>query len=88
MLAFEIQRGIKQRWKSDESYYPWWLRPLRSLSLGGEDPLENGMATHSSSLAWRIPLTGDSPCGQKESDKTEREPGGLQSMGYKRVGHH
>ena len=36
-------------------------------SLGWEDPLEKGMATHSSILAWRIPWT--------------EEPGGLQSMG-------
>ena len=35
-------------------------------SLGGEDPLEEEMATHSSVLAWRIPWTG--------------EPGGLQSI--------
>ena len=28
-------------------------------SLGGEDPLENGMATHSSILAWRIPWSGE-----------------------------
>ena len=41
-------------------------------SLGQEDPLEKGMATHSSILAWRIPWT--------------EEPGGLQSMGSKRVG--
>ena len=40
-------------------------------SLGQEDPLENGMATHSSVLAWRIPWT--------------EEPGGLQSMGLQRV---
>ena len=39
--------------------------PVRSL--GWEDPLEKGMATHSSILAWRIPWT--------------EEPGGLQSMG-------
>ena len=39
-----------------------WVR-----SLGQEDPLEEGMATHSSILAWRIPWT--------------EEPGGLQSMG-------
>ena len=38
-----------------------------------EDPLEEGMATHSSILAWRIPWT--------------EEPGGLQSMGSQRVGH-
>ena len=42
-------------------------------SLGQEDPLENGMATHSSILAWRIPPT--------------EEPGGLQSMGLQRVRH-
>ena len=42
-------------------------------SLGWEDPLEEGMATHSSILAWRIPWT--------------EEPGGLQSMGSQRVRH-
>ena len=42
-------------------------------SLGGEDPLEEGMATHSSILAWRIPWT--------------EKPSGLQSMGSHRVGH-
>ena len=42
-------------------------------SLGQEDPLEKGMATHSSILAWRIPWT--------------EEPGGLQSMGLQRVRH-
>ena len=42
-------------------------------SLGREDPLEKGMATHSSFLAWRIPWT--------------EKPGGLQTMGPKRVGH-
>ena len=42
-------------------------------SLGWEDPLEEGMATHSSTLAWRIPWTG--------------EPGGLKSLGSHRVGH-
>ena len=44
-------------------------------SLGWEDPLEEGMATHSSILAWRIPWTeepgGYSPWGCKESDTTE-----------------
>ena len=39
-------------------------------SLGWEDPLEKGTATHSSSLAWRIPWT--SPWGRKESDMTEQ----------------
>ena len=42
-------------------------------SLGWEDPLEEGMATHSGILAWRIPRT--------------EEPGGLQSMGSQRVRH-
>ena len=42
-------------------------------SLGWEDPLEEGMAIHSSILAWRLPLT--------------EEPGGLQSIGLQRVGH-
>ena len=42
-------------------------------SLGGEDPLEKGMATHSSILVWRISWT--------------EGPGRLQSMGSQRVGH-
>ena len=41
-------------------------------SLGWEDPLEKGTATHSSFLSWRIPLTDYSPWGLKESDTTER----------------
>ena len=43
-----------------------WVQPL-----GWEDPLEKGMATHSSILACRIPRT--------------EEPGGLQSMGLQRI---
>ena len=42
-------------------------------SLGGEDPLEEGMATHSSILAWRILWT--------------EEPGGLLSVGSRGGGH-
>ena len=55
------------------------LLPMRGMleawvrSLGQEDFLEDGMVTHSSILAWRIP-------------KTE-EPGGLQSIASHRVGH-
>ena len=45
----------------------------RVRSQGQEDPLERGMATHSSTLAWEIPQT--------------EEPGRLQSMGLQRVGH-
>ena len=45
-----------------------WVR-----SLGWEDPLEEGMVTHSSILVWEIPRT--------------EEPGGLQSTGLQRFGH-
>ena len=45
---------------------------MQVQSLGGEDPLEEGMATHSSILAWRIPYT--------------EEPGKLQSIALHRVG--
>ena len=48
------------------------MQEMQVPSLGWEDPLEAGMATHSSILAWRIPWT--------------EEPGGLQSMGLHRVG--
>jgi len=44
---------------------------VRVQSLGGEDPLEKEMATHSSIIAWEIPWT--------------EEPGRLQSMGSQRV---
>ena len=46
---------------------------MQVQSLGREDPLEEGMATHSSILARKIPRT--------------EEPGGLQSMGWQRVRH-
>ena len=46
---------------------------MRVPSLGREDPLEEGMATHSSILAWRIPWT--------------EKLGGLQSIGSQRVRH-
>ena len=49
------------------------MQKMRVPSLGWEDPLEEGMATHSCILAWRIPWTG--------------EPGGLQSTGLQRVRH-
>ena len=47
------------------------MQEIQIQSLGQEDPLEKGMDTHSSSLAWKIPRT--------------EEPGGLQSMGLQRV---
>ena len=43
----------------------------RLQSLGGEDPLEEGVATHSSILAWRIPWTEGPGRGCQESDRTE-----------------
>ena len=50
---------------------PRALWEIQVQSLGQEDPLEKGMATRSSILAWRIPWT--------------EKPGGLQSMGSQRV---
>jgi len=47
------------------------MREMQVQSLGGEDPLEEGMAAHSSSLAWRISWT--------------EEPGRLPSIGSQRV---
>ena len=52
---------------------PTAMQEIRVQSLGEEDPLEVGMATHSSILAWRMPWT--------------EEPGGLQSIGSQTVGH-
>ena len=49
------------------------MQEIQIRSLDQEDPLEKVMATHSSILAWRISWI--------------EEPGGLQSMGLKRVGH-
>ena len=49
-------------------------RETQVQSLGWEDPLEKGMAIHSSILVWRIPWTeepGYSPWGHKESDTAE-----------------
>ena len=49
------------------------MQETRVPSLGQEDPLEKGMATHSNILVWRIPWT--------------EKPGGLQFVGSQRVGH-
>ena len=49
------------------------MQEIRVQSLGQEDPLEKDMATHSSTLAWKIPW--------------REEPGRLQSMVSQRVGH-
>ena len=48
------------------------MQETQVQSLGGEDPLAEGMTTHSSILAWKIPWTAG--------------PGGLQPMGSQRVG--
>ena len=61
--------------------FPWWLsgknppatQEPKVWSLGGEDPLEEGMAAHSRIPAWRIPWA--------------EEAGGLQSTGWQRVKH-
>ena len=53
--------------------YPPAVQESWVQSLGEEDPLEEGMATHYSILAWRFPWT--------------EEPGGLRSTGSQRVGH-
>ena len=47
------------------------MQQMQVQSLGGEDPLEQEMETHSSTLVWRIPWT--------------EEPGGVQSTGSQRV---
>ena len=49
------------------------MQDTQVRSLGWEDTLEKRMATYSSILAWRVPWTED--------------PGGLQSIGFQRVGH-
>ena len=59
---------VAQRLKRLPGMRETWVR-----SLGQEDPLEKEMATHSSTLAWRIPW--------------REEPGGLQSMGSQRIRH-
>ena len=58
---------VAQLVKNPPAMLETWVR-----SLGWEDPLEKGKATHSSILSWRIPWT--------------EEPGGLQSVGSQRVG--
>ena len=59
---------VAQMVKSMPAMRETWVQ-----SLGQEDPLEEGIPTHSSILAWRIPWT--------------EEPSRLQSMGLQRVGH-
>ena len=60
-LVAQTVKNLRAMWET-------WVR-----SLGWEDPLEEGMATHSSIVAWRIPWM--------------EEPVGLQSVGLQRVGY-
>ena len=60
-LVTQMVKNLPAMWET-------WVQ-----SLGWEDPLKEGMATHSSILAWRIPWT--------------EESGGFQPMGSQRVGH-
>ena len=60
--------AVAQMVKNPSAMQETWI-----WSLGWDDPLEKGMAIHSSILTWRIPWT--------------EEPGGLQSVGSQRVGH-
>ena len=69
MLApWNVASLVSQMVKNLPAMQETWV-----CSLGQEDPLEKGMATHSSVLTWKIPWA--------------EEPGGLQSMGSQGVGH-
>ena len=69
MLApWNVASLVSQMVKNLPAMQETWVCPL-----GQEDPLEKGMATHSSVLTWKIPWA--------------EEPGGLQSMGSQGVGH-
>ena len=75
VLSFPLRHGAS--WVAQTVKNPPAVRKTRVQSLGQEDPLEEGMATHSSIPAWRIPMNrgawwGYSPWGCKESDTTER----------------
>ena len=78
-LNAKVPVGHPEIWRKASSLVaqtvksPPAVQETQVRSLGQEDPLENGMATHSSILAWRIPWT--------------EELDGLQSMGSHRVGH-
>ena len=71
-IGYSVQNSwaslVAQRVKNMPAMRETWVQ-----YMGWEDPLEKGMATHSSILAWRIPLT--------------EEPGRLKSMGLQGVTH-
>ena len=64
---------MAQMVKNPPAMWETWIH-----SLGWEDPLEEGVATHSSVFAWRLPMDRGawwatySPRGRRESDRTER----------------
>ena len=72
MIGYPLQHSwasrVAQMVKNLPAVWETWVQ-----SLGWEDPVEEGMDTYSSILAWRIPWT--------------EEPGRLQSMELQRVGH-
>ena len=68
LVTYSWASLVAQRVKNLPTMREIWVR-----SLGWEDPLEEGMATYSSILAWKIPWT--------------EKPGRLQSMGSQRIGH-
>ena len=68
ILILLLSFSLAQMLKNPPAIQETWVR-----SLGWEDPLEKGTATHSSILTWRNAWT--------------EEPGRLQSMGLQRVGH-
>ena len=76
----QVALSYMQRDVSDRHLVPQTVKNLPAMheitvqSLGQEDPLEKGMATHSRILAWRIAWTEEpgSPWGHKESEMTER----------------
>ena len=73
-FSLQFINGLPWRVSGKESTYAISaMQETCVRSLGGEDHLEKEMATHSSTLAWRIPWT--------------EEPGRLQSMGSQRVRH-
>ena len=70
---YNLFRGPKTSLVAQTVKHPSTMLETWVRSLGGEDLLEKEMATHSSTLAWKIPWT--------------EEPFKLQSMGSQRVGH-
>ena len=79
-----IQHRIRASTVTQTAKSPPAMQATRVRSLGWDDPLEEGMAPHSSVLAWRIPRAeepGYSPWGRKESDTT----GQLSVHGYNSV---